>query len=97
MERTEIPVGSRHIESMGELLIGVEDGRLEFLFGTDDVMRHIVAIRPCDGRAGRDRCRCWREAEVVDRYFVRGGNRRFRLEWNLSDRNRMVHPVKRHP
>ena len=36
MERAEIFVGSRRIESIRELLIGVEHGRLELPLGADD-------------------------------------------------------------
>src|SRR5712671_1551525 len=44
MNRTEVLVGSRRVESMGKLLVRVQHRRFEFLLGADDVVRHVVAV-----------------------------------------------------
>ena len=75
---------------MGESFVGVEHGRLEPLFGTDDVVRHVVAIRPHDRRPDRDGYSARREAEVVHHHFMAAGCLHVRFERHVGDRNRMI-------
>lgn len=51
MKRAKVLVRSRLVEPVRELLVGVQHRRLEFSLRADDCVRHVVAVRPRDGRS----------------------------------------------
>ena len=71
MDRAVIVVGPSRVEGVREALVGIEHRGGELLVGAHDVVRHIVAVRPRDGRADRGGGRRRRETEIVDDDILR--------------------------
>src|SRR4030095_11324037 len=70
VKRTEVGIRTRDIEALDELFLPIEHRGLELVIGTDDVVRHVIAIRPPDSRA-RGHLQIRRRADdVVDGHVV---------------------------
>src|SRR5580765_5577429 len=75
MDRAKVGEGSRFVESEGKGLVSIEHTGFENAFGADDGMRNIVAIRPGNPCARRNRDGLRAETEIVYFDFYNFGRR----------------------
>lgn len=69
MKFAEVGVFACVFESERELLIGIENGRREFLLRAFHVVRNVVAVHPCYRCSGLDRYGRGIEGKVIDLDF----------------------------
>src|SRR6185312_17464749 len=76
MKRAEVLVGAWRIEREGELLVGIDYRRFEFLVAAHDHVGDVVAIRPPHAASYLYRRGRGCETEVVDGNLLHAGSRR---------------------